>query len=471
MDDNIPDTEPEYSSKRNAWARPGEALPEVLDPVITKALIQQYVETERNRNRRALLWISGIFLFVVLLILSMFLSVGFYMLKKSITAAEIAEDMTLKTSVYAAEVVDMSNKLGRLEKDASDIQTEFKNKQTEEAKKEELLKSDLVRFSKWVSSKNKQESTALSNLERKLSDLEAASVLRQKELDEMREKYLALLQASSDKIVLGDDGVGMSVEAGKGVTESDVSTGGISSGVQEEPANKVQQDKGEDTTEPTEALTLSSGSASVVSFPNGDSYKGGFKNGLFSGWGVYTYGNGDQYEGNFSSDMKNGKGTFVYRNGSKYIGEFKNDMMEGKGTFYFNEGDRYVGDFKDNRMEGKGTRHYSNGNKYEGDFKNDMRHGNGILTFTNGDVYKGEFRDDERTGKGSYIFTDGAKYVGNFEGGQRHGSGKYIYAGGEEFVGEFRYGKREGTGICVYPNGQRLKGLWKNDEFVRTIEE
>jgi len=77
------------------------------------------------------------------------------------------------------------------------------------------------------------------------------------------------------------------------------------------------------------------GVISVVTFPNGDRYEGGFNKGLFSGWGVYYYHNGDRYDGEFSHDMKSGRGTFKFGNGDKYIGKFKDDMMDGYGAFSY----------------------------------------------------------------------------------------------------------------------------------------
>lgn len=470
--DDIPDISPEYGPRDINWMKPGESLPEVLDPVVTKALIQQFVEVERNRNRRALLWISSIFLFVVLFILASFLSIGIYVLRKSVAATEVVEDMTLQTSAYAAEVVDMSNKLGQLEEGSVKIKSELAQRQAVDQQKEQLLKSDLVRFGKWVATKNKQDSETLSALERKIKELEAVSEAREKELSSIKMQYSSLLQDAATVVTYAEDGaVGnvsepVNVQDGVGTDGQEVESFESPTVTTVEPPPASLEMKPAD-----DSARLSGGAISVVSFPNGDMYKGAFKNGLFNGWGVYSFGNGDRYEGDFENDMKNGKGTFLYKNGDKFIGEFRNDMKHGQGTFYFNNGERYVGEFLNNEITGKGTMFYNNRNKYEGDFKNGLRNGNGVLTFENGDIYKGEFRDDQRTGNGSYFFTDGSKYIGGFENGRRQGKGRYVYASGEEFVGEFMDGRREGVGVCIYPNGQRIKGLWKNDEFLNVVPE
>ncbi|OVE76577.1 hypothetical protein BVX97_00685 [bacterium E08(2017)] len=455
-DKEPPEVEPDFTHAEEVdWEIDGKALPEVLDPVMTKALVQRYIETERNRNRRALLWLSGIFLFVVLLILTTFLSIGVFVFRKSMSAADKVEErvkqMKLETGAYAAEVAGLTNDIERLRSNAQSIESSLNQNEALASRKEKLLKSDLKRFSKWVSGKNRKDQEAIKTLERKLLELEEASALRQKEFEKIKAKYEAAMQGA------------VAVKEPPPVT------------VPSAPAPPVETNAAEATpaADPVYSAMASSvkaGPVSVVSFPNGDRYKGELKKGLFNGWGTYWYANGDRYEGEFKDDMKSGEGTMVYANGDKYIGKYSNNMQNGQGTFYFKGGERFVGQFSNGRMTGKGTRFYKNGNKYEGDFVNDVRHGNGVLTYTNGDVYKGEFRDDNRTGKGTYLFTDGSRYEGDFESGKRHGKGRYVYAGGHEFIGEFRDGKREGVGLSIYPNGQQIKGLWKNDQFIQVVK-
>ena len=43
------------------------------------------------------------------------------------------------------------------------------------------------------------------------------------------------------------------------------------------------------------------------------------------------YENGDTYEGGFSNGVKNGFGILKYRDGERYEGEWKNDKQNGKG--------------------------------------------------------------------------------------------------------------------------------------------
>lgn len=92
------------------------------------------------------------------------------------------------------------------------------------------------------------------------------------------------------------------------------------------------------------------------SYPDGSSYKGNFKDGLFHGQGVYTWANGDKYEGEWTNGSRS-KGTYTWpekRKGYmyKYIGEFKNNEFEGKGTGYFVGGETESGIWKNGKYMG-----------------------------------------------------------------------------------------------------------------------
>ena len=56
---------------------------------------------------------------------------------------------------------------------------------------------------------------------------------------------------------------------------------------------------------------------------NGDYYEGDFKDGKFSGQGVYIYANKQSYEGEFVNGRREGKGVLLSLiDESKYMGEF-----------------------------------------------------------------------------------------------------------------------------------------------------
>lgn len=445
-------------------------LPKVLDPAVTMDLVQRFVETERNRNRRVVLWISTVFTAVVLCVLIMFIWVGIFVQRDSRRAREAVDMLMDQAASNATEVVGVSHKLNTVERSSAEIKSALEAAQEKKAKENRILKSDLERFSKWISTKDDASLRKMADLEAKLKEMEENEAARQRQWKELQEKYQGLVSKGGIHALARDEvGVPLKKEkedlsfAGltdvpdRGVIEGD-STNEIGSIFElvQEPVLKKQG--------------AARGPVSAVTFPNGDRYEGEFKDGLMNGWGVYEYRNGDRFEGEFRSDMKHGKGTYSYKNSDKYIGDFRNDMKEGRGSFMFHNGDRYVGDFKNDMISGKGTMLYQNGNKFAGDFLNGVKAGNGVFCYANGDIYKGEFKDDSRTGKGTYFFSNGAKYIGEFKNGLRHGKGRYVYTGGEEYVGEFKQGSKDGAGVCVFPDGKRVSGTWKDDKLIKTTD-
>ncbi|MBN2302485.1 MAG: hypothetical protein JXN60_08220 [Lentisphaerae bacterium] len=451
----------------------GHALPRVLDRGVTMDLVQRYVETERNRSRRLLLWTGSIFFFVIMLVLVLFISVGVFVLRNSRRAVEQVEQIHEQTALTSAELVTMSGKLDDINKENDSVRTMTVEMETKRHANDKVLKNNLMRFHKWILQKDEVKSSDLSVLKTRMEEMEKESLRKQNELEALEKRYMDLLQSLSGSLPQ------METENRNGVntiktdaSQSDAQTGsGSISGDMVIVDNDATDEKNEaipdslpqsDENHVKEIL--------VVTFSNGDRYEGEFKNGLFHGWGTYYYRNGDRYDGEFRHDMKHGKGTLTYKNGDKYTGEFRKDMKEGRGSLEYGNGDRYVGDFKNGMIDGKGIMQYANGNKYEGDFRNGLRHGNGSFRFSNGDVYEGEFVDDVRHGKGTYVFNNGAKYIGSFKEGKKHGRGRYVYASGEEYVGNFKDGAKDGEGVCLYPNGKKLKGLWQNDVFVRVLD-
>lgn len=482
--------------------RPGDGSSRAMAPVITLEAVQNYVETERSRSRRALLWTSTIFLFVVLLILTMFVSVGLLILRNSRETTEVVDDLQAQTAVYASEVVGISNTLSRLESSGTRIRDVLERQSAETSREDRMMKTELARFSRWIAEQKSEEAEAVRELKARIESLQASAEQSREALASVRQDYEALRRTVATRPETGmyTNPPGRPVPPAADVETVEQVQAPVPPDTQtveqaEGPVAAVEapeQDLGEsgpiDMAAPPPMLEWTNAVSradfdvdvpipapgrrdiTVVTFPNGDRYEGEFEHGLFNGWGVYTYSNGDRYEGEFKNDMKWGRGTLTYRDGDKYIGEFKNDMKHGRGSYLFHNGDRYVGEFRNDMMNGKGTMLYRNGNQYTGNFRNGLRHGNGAFRFSNGDIYKGEFRDDLRDGRGIYIFSNGAKYIGEFKAGKRHGKGRYIYPGGEEYVGGFLKGRRHGEGVCIYPDGQQIKGVWKADKFVKPLD-
>lgn len=86
-------------------------------------------------------------------------------------------------------------------------------------------------------------------------------------------------------------------------------------------------------------------------------------------------------------------------------------------------------------------------NAYQGDCKDGLAHGNGIASGV--DAYQGKFKKGYPWGNGKYVWGNGDYYEGRWKEGKRNGKG-------------FLYTKQSDT---------KLKGIWKDDEFIREIKE
>jgi len=84
--------------------------------------------------------------------------------------------------------------------------------------------------------------------------------------------------------------------------------------------------------------------------------------------------------------------------------------------------------------------------------------------------YDGACKDGLAHGKGIARGVD--TYDGKFKKGLPNGKGKYIWANGDIFEGYFKAGKKNGEGI-LYTNADKnkLRGIWKDDEFIKKVED
>ena len=138
-------------------------------------------------------------------------------------------------------------------------------------------------------------------------------------------------------------------------------------------------------------------------------YKGEWKNGDQSGYGVKTWTDGDRYEGNWKDDEINGKGTYTWPDGRKYEGEYQNGKKNGKGTYT-----------------------WADGRKYEGEYQNGEKNGQGTYLDVNKNTYKGEWKDDEKNGQGIFIYTDNQIYTEKWEDGKLINSKKITNQQGQQ---------------------------------------
>ncbi|MBU8891565.1 MAG: hypothetical protein KOO66_02215 [Bacteroidales bacterium] len=107
-----------------------------------------------------------------------------------------------------------------------------------------------------------------------------------------------------------------------------------------------------------------------------------------------------------------------------------------------------------------------NVNTYSQDEKSDCR----VLLHTINDSYEGSCKQGFAHGKGIAQGVD--KYEGKFKMGLPQGIGTYTWANGNIYSGGWKKGMRSGTGTYFSAsNGESLKGIWKNDEFIREYIE
>ena len=206
--------------------------------------------------------------------------------------------------------------------------------------------------------------------------------------------------------------------------------------------------------------------------PNGI-YEGQFRNMKKEGKGKMTYYDGHSYDGEWKNNLYHGKGVYTTCANSTltiYEGDFKFGKAEGKGVLIMGNGDKYEGDFVNWHMEGKGMYSFKNGDKYEGDFKNGQINGYGEYNFKNGNVYKGHFENGKGNGYGisfhNFGENKGNRYEGNHKDWKKDGKGIYYYNNGDIFEGEFKNNEKNGKGIFYYKNGDREMGNFSEDKKV-----
>ncbi len=439
--------------------------------------VKQYVDAERKRTRRALIWTSTVLFCIFLFFTLIFLSLGLYLVRRNQPVIASVHDARALSVDLAQQVVAVSNRVSGFGVAIDSIDDRFnwlENGQTSIHQEYDAMSVDMDRIKSALSGTDARISEQFKQVS---TDIRGAEERFVSELDELRKEFtdailaLSVTPAGVTTSPGSDAPPGAEPVADTG-TDPEGEVAGEDGLVSFSPglADMTNAaDFGESIVMPVPEYDEED-EVRVLNFPNGDRYEGLVVNGLLHGWGVYYYQNGDRYEGQFEYDMKQGMGTLVYASGDTYEGGFEGDVRSGRGRMSFVNGDRYLGDFGRDKPHGNGTMLYADGNRYSGQYAAGMPHGNGTMHFANGDRYLGEFAEGERSGRGTYVFSDGSRYVGEFEKGYRHGAGKYTYAGGEVYEGGFRMGKREGEGLYFLPNGQKMKGLWKQGELLRQLD-
>ncbi|MCE9613166.1 MAG: hypothetical protein K8T26_02765 [Lentisphaerae bacterium] len=444
---------------------------------VTMEEVKRYVQAERSRNRRTVVWTGTLLLGVFLFFLVIFLSIGIYVIHARRATGDSLLALRAQHAADVAALATVSNRVGLLENvqvDLNRLLVQVESSDITRTRELDGVLADISKIRGWVDEMDTQRKESLSQIDQRL---QSARTDATQEIASVRAEIERLL----DTVQSGQAPAGESAGIPPGALEG-LPAFGEAASPSPTPSPDLEQvplteqglaDAGLFQTGDDEPFDPGAErrEITVVDFPNGDHYEGEMDHGLCHGWGIYNQRNGDRYDGQFEDGLKAGRGTLVYASGEKYIGEFRADLRAGRGSLSYANGDRYAGDFANDMPSGRGIMLYANGNKYAGYFLNGQRNGPGILRFANGDIYRGEFQADARTGKGTYVFADGSRYEGEFLDGRRQGHGRYVYSNGEAYDGEFRDGARQGMGTSILPNGKTIKGLWDADKLVKYLPD
>ncbi len=340
--------------------REGGDLPAGLDPVVAMDVVRRYVESERLRSRRVVVWTSTIFLFVVLVVLTLFISIGIYVVRNSRETTEVVATARNEARRAASQVDGVVDRVAGLENRSDEILGTVEQSETSRVIENRMFKANLERFGKWVSANGDRRAKSIETLESRLQRLESLLEIRQKQMDELNEKYAAALAGAGAAAAVPVEPEGKrSPEAAPGEAGADDAAGqevALAASVVKEPGRLREIVDPEAAQRELDGVSPEGGidDVHVVRFPSGDRYEGQLRGGLLDGWGVYYFRNGDRYEGNFREDMKQGYGVLYFQNGDIYKGEFLDDKRHGKGTYVFANGSRYVGEFRNGKRHGRG---------------------------------------------------------------------------------------------------------------------
>ncbi|AZT84857.1 hypothetical protein EHN06_15575 [Marinobacter sp. NP-4(2019)] len=160
--------------------------------------------------------------------------------------------------------------------------------------------------------------------------------------------------------------------------------------------------------------------------PDGSTYSGDTRDGLFHGKGVQEFASGTVYSGEFQEGYWHGYGELESPAGWRYLGEFRQGLMAGQGVLE-DEDSRYEGEFQNNEFHGAGRYEDSSG-VYIAEFvEGSPVKGKHVTDYG---AYEGEFRDWYYHGEGSYTFE--SKEMGSFSGTWEYGE----FVDREEYVPE-----------------------------------
>jgi hypothetical protein len=227
-------------------------------------------------------------------------------------------------------------------------------------------------------------------------------------------------------------------------------------------------------------------------------YEGSVSKGLKQGHGQMVYPNGDVYKGVYRNGERSGAGICRFGcNGAIYKGEWRDDKIMGNGILFSPPNEIIEARFDGYRItDGQFKILFTNGEYYEGQFRNNMRNGTGQHNYKNGDFYEGDWANDRRIGRGRLYMKNGSKLSGMFIDDKADGyvefedsKGNMFQTENEEakassvnlvskksksklslkerenatFVpGSFTNGKLYHRGVINFKNGDKFRGVFKD---------
>ncbi len=126
--------------------------------------------------------------------------------------------------------------------------------------------------------------------------------------------------------------------------------------------------------------------------------------------------NGDVYKGTFKNNERNGSGLCKFGlTGSIYRGEWQDGKPYGNGTLFTLPNEIIEARFDGFRVaDGQMKILFTNGEFYEGNCKKGLRNSTGVHYYLNGDIYDGKWSLGRRDGSGTIVTFDGIKLKTHF---------------------------------------------------------
>jgi hypothetical protein len=208
-----------------------------------------------------------------------------------------------------------------------------------------------------------------------------------------------------------------------------------------------------------------------------------------NGFGKKEYSNGTKVEGFFENgapygpieliDSNKNMNTFTsYKGNYNEPTSFEYIHTKGESTLYLDYESGlafgyFVGDneIRQLYLTGKVVTNFSkiSQNNDEYCIAGNCEEGLGYYKYNNGATYMGFFKNGEHHGVGELAFASGDFYVGEFVNGQKAGLGTYHWSSKNYYYGEYVNDTYHGKGVMVFANGTQQDGLWRNGEFIKSL--